>query len=117
MQGVEEGEGVSSRRISQEFQNIRNIFKHNGQSNTPLSFSNISTNGRVGSVRKVKKIASVHTNASVGPKVPISSFSFSSLNMQTERESRMGSVQWTSRKRGSGEGDDGSKKKRIRRPW
>ena len=73
---MEEGEGGStSSRVSQEFPNTCNICEHNGLIDNPtrrISFFNISTNGRVGSVRKVKKIASVHTQASVGPKFPIS---------------------------------------------
>ena len=57
--GVEEEVGgSSSRRVSQEFKKLYNIFEQNSPSISPtgrLSFSSISTNGRVGSVRKVKK--------------------------------------------------------------
>ena len=110
--GVEEEVGgSSSRRVSQEFKKLYNIFEQNGQSVSPrrLSFSRISTNGRVGSVRKVKKIASVHT--SVGP------ISTSTTVYSSESESIMGTVSVskringrtilagtrTNRKRGRGE--------------
>ena len=63
--GVEEEVGgSSSRRVSQEFKNIFNIFEQNSQPISPtgrLSFSSISTNGRVWSLRKIKRIASLHT--------------------------------------------------------
>ena len=71
--GVEEEVGgSSSRRVSQEFKKLYNIFEQNSQhvsSKDPtrrISFTNIIINGKQGSVRKVKKIASVHTL--VGPK-------------------------------------------------
>ena len=70
---MEDGEvGSSSRRVSQEFTKARNIFEQKSQLEGPnrrISFTSISTNGGVRSVRKVNIIPSVHTCTSVGPKV------------------------------------------------
>ena len=72
------------------FLRTRNIFEHQGHIENParrISFSDISSNCKVGSVRKIKKIPSVHTHTYVGPK-----FQLSISNVHSERESRMGGV-------------------------
>ena len=59
------------------------------------SFSSIKTIGEVGSGRKIKKMSRVYAHASVGPLLPavLSISTSSSVNiLQTESESRMGSV-------------------------
>ena len=116
---VGEGEkgGSSSRRVSQEFEKTRNIFERGSQSVSPtenlsLSFSSIKTVGEGGSGRKIRKLSRVYAHTSVGPLFPAVVLSSSRIDRQpllTKTE--------TNRKRGRGEGDEGSKKKRIRRPW
>ena len=107
---MEDGEvGSSSRRVSLEFTNTCNISEQKSQLEGPnrrISFTIISKNGGVMSVRKVNKIPSVHTHTSVGPKVPI--VSHLSSNVQTERENKLLAETTANRKRGRVEFDDGS---------
>ena len=130
---VERSLGVvsSSRRASQEFKNIQNIFEENSQLIQPteehsIYLSSISSNIKKGSVRKVnRKFQSVQKHKSVG-----------SLGKSSERESEMDSFSLSllssskringqpllaetkaNKKCGRGEGVEGSLAKRIRWPW